>query len=91
MLDKPDQELYFFNTHSGMELDLLWHKGGKTWGVEFKYADAPRVTRSMKTAMEVLGLSGLWVVYPGKTSYRLAENIRVVPLRDLGESWDYRG
>jgi len=91
MLDKPDQELYFFSTHSGMELDLLWHKGGKTWGVEFKYADAPRVTRSMKTAMEVLGLSGLWVVYPGKTSYRLAENIRVVPLRDLGESWDYRG
>lgn len=89
MLDKPDQELYFFNTHSGVELDLLWQKGGKTWGVEFKYADAPRFTKSMKTVMEDLSLSALWIVYPGKTSYRLAENILVIPLRDLGAAWNY--
>ena len=89
ILDKPDQELYFFNTHSGVELDLLWQKAGRTWGVEFKYADAPRLTKSMKTVMEDLALSALWIVYPGKTSYRLAENILVIPLRELGESFNY--
>ncbi len=89
VLEKSNQELFFFNTHSGVELDLLWQKVGKTWGVEFKYADAPRMSRSMKTVMEDLGLAGLWVVYPGKTAYRLEKNIFVVPLGDLGDSWDY--
>jgi hypothetical protein len=89
MLEKPDQELFFFNTHSGAELDLLWQKNGRTWGVEFKYADAPKMTRSIKTVMEDLQLSGLWIVYPGKTAYRLARNILVTPLEHLGASWDY--
>jgi hypothetical protein len=43
----------------------------------------------MKTVMEDLALSALWIVYPGKTSYRLAENILVMPLRELGESFNY--
>jgi hypothetical protein len=45
----------------------------------------------MKAAMEDLELAGLWVVYPGRTAYRLAENIWVVPARDLGPAWDYPG
>ena len=43
----------------------------------------------MKTVMEDLALSALWIVYPGKTSYRLAENILVIPLRDLDAEWNY--
>jgi hypothetical protein len=43
----------------------------------------------MKTAVEDLELEGLWVVYPGKTSYRLTEKIQVIPLADVRESWDY--
>ncbi|MDQ1239119.1 MAG: uncharacterized protein QG577_1304 [Thermodesulfobacteriota bacterium] len=89
MLEKSDQDLFFFNTHSGVELDLLWQKNGRTWGVEFKYADAPKMTKSIKTVMDDLQLSGLWLVYPGRTAYRLAQNILVTPLQDLGESWDY--
>ena len=89
MLDREDHELYFWRTHAGAELDLFWQRGGRAWGVECKYRDAPRLTRSMKAAMEDLDLAGLWVVYPGRTAYRLADNIWVVPVRDLGPAWDY--
>ena len=89
VLDREDQELYFWRTHAGAELDLFWQWGGRNWGVECKYQDAPRLTRSMKAALEDLELAGLWVVYPGSTSYRLAENVRVLPLRDIGATWGY--
>ena len=89
VLNREEQELYFWRTHSGSELDLLWQWGGLNWGVEFKYQDAPRLTRSMKAAMEELELAGLWVIYPGRTSYRLAEKILVLPLCDIGVVWNY--
>ncbi len=89
VLNREDQEIYFWRTHSGSELDLLWQWGGMNWGVEFKYQDAPRLTRSMKAAMEDLTLAGLWVIYPGRTSYRLAEKILVLPLCDIGVVWNY--
>ena len=63
--------------------------GGENWGVEFKYEDAPRLTRSMKTAMDDLQLTGLWVVYPGKSSYALAKHIQVLPLSEIGITWNY--
>lgn len=88
-LDKEDGELYFWHTHAGAELDLFWQAGGKSWGVEFKYEDAPRLTRSMKAALEDLSLERLWVVYPGKTAYRLAEKVQVLPLADIGDAWRY--
>ena len=89
VLDRVDQELYFWQTHGGAELDLFWQWGGKNWGVEVKYQDAPRLTRSMRVAMDDLDLAGLWVVYPGRTAYRLADTVQVVPLRDIGASWKY--
>ncbi len=88
-LDKEDGDLYFWHTHAGAELDLFWQAGGKSWGVEFKYEDAPRLTRSMKAALEDLSLERLWVVYPGKTAYRLAEKVLVLPLADIGDIWRY--
>ncbi|MDP2853579.1 MAG: ATP-binding protein [Smithellaceae bacterium] len=85
MLEKQDNELYFWNTHAGAELDLFWQNRGKNWGVEFKYEDAPRLTRSMQTAMDDLQLSKLWIVYPGKQKYQLSKNISALPL-DLLET-----
>ena len=88
-LGKEDTEMFFWHTHGGAELDLFWQWGGKNWGVEFKYEDAPRLTRSMKTAMDDLQLTGLWVVYPGKSSYALAKHIQVLPLSEIGITWNY--
>jgi hypothetical protein len=55
---------------------------GRKVGVEFKRADAPKLTRSMQTVLADLALDELWVVYPGTRSYALNENIRVLPLTE---------
>lgn len=39
--------------------------------------------------MADLQLAALWVVYPGRTTYRLSEKVRVLPLRDIGAVWSY--
>lgn len=76
---KPD-EVYFWATHAGAELDLLMIKDGRRVGVEFKRADAPQLTPSMRTALNDLALDALYVVYPGDRRYRLGERAEVVPL-----------
>lgn len=79
---QPD-EVYFWATHAGAELDLLLFKDGRRFGVEIKRADAPRLTPSMRTALEDLRLDRLVVIYPGERRYTLAEQVEVVPLMEL--------
>ena len=74
---------YFWSTHGGAELDLLLTRGGKRYGFEFKYADAPARTRSMHSALKDLRLEHLWVVYPGRAGYPLGERVSALPLADL--------
>ncbi len=76
---QPDQA-YFWATHQGAELDLLMFKGGQRIGVEFKRADAPRVSTSMRIAMHDLKLDRLYDVYPGLHRYALADRIEAAPL-----------
>jgi predicted AAA+ superfamily ATPase len=78
----PD-ESYYWATHNGAELDLMLLKNGKKIGVECKRVDAPRLTASMKIALEDLELDRLFVIYPGKTSYPLGEKIHVLPLSSI--------
>jgi predicted AAA+ superfamily ATPase len=81
-LAQPD-EAWFWATHQGAELDLLLVRGGQRVGVEFKRADAPRVTPSMRIAMAELQLDALYVVYPGRHRYRLDDGMEAVPLGHL--------
>jgi predicted AAA+ superfamily ATPase len=78
-LAKPD-EAYFWATHQGAELDLLMLKGRQRVGVEFKRADAPKVTPSMRIAMHDLKLDALYVVYPGAHRFSLTGGMEAVPL-----------
>ena len=80
----PD-DVYFWGTHSGAELDLLLLKNGKRIGVECKRMDAPRLTRSMRTALTDLELTKMLVIYPGPHPYPLAKNIQAIPLAHLAE------
>ena len=74
---------YFWATHAGAELDLMVFVKGKRYGFEFKYSDAPGKTRSMQIAIQDLGLSHLWVVYPGHEAYFLDDKISTLPLEDV--------
>jgi predicted AAA+ superfamily ATPase len=77
-----ERNCYFWATHSGAELDLLVFNGGKRYGVEVKYSDAPGTTKSMRIAIDDLKLDRLLVVYPGDQSYSLDKNIAVVTLEN---------
>ena len=77
------QDAYFWGTHGGAELDLFIRHHGKRYGFEFKYADAPGSTRSMRVALDDLRLDHLWVVYPGEDAYDLDERLSVVPVADV--------
>jgi predicted AAA+ superfamily ATPase len=55
-------------------------KGQQRIGVEFKHTDAPKLTTSMRIAMQDLKLDALYVVYPGEHRYPLADGVEAVPL-----------
>ena len=50
-------------------------KDGRRVGVEFKRADAPTLTPSMRIAIQDLGPDALYVVYPGTRRYALAQGV----------------
>jgi len=79
---RPDAA-YFWATHTGAELDLLLFKGGRRYGVEVKFQDAPRLSPSMRVALEDLQLERLTVLYSGDQRYELADRVAVVPLAEL--------
>lgn len=46
------RDAYYWATHSGAELDLLILTAGKRYGFEIKHSDAPKITRSMRVALQ---------------------------------------
>lgn len=82
---RAESEAFFYKTYAGAELDLLLVSGGKRYGFEFKYEDAPRTTKSMHVVAADLGLEKLWVIHPGERAYPLSEGIEVLPLSGVGE------
>ena len=81
---EPD-EAYYWATHGGAEIDLLLVKDGRLLGVECKRMDAPRMTPSMRTALEELKLEQIAVVYPGTKRFSLGDNVAAVPLVALAD------
>ena len=79
---RPEQ-CFHWSTYSGAELDLLVISGDRRLGFEVKRAEAPRLTPSMRSAQETLGLTSLHVVHAGSTSYRMAPGITALPAARL--------
>lgn len=76
---------FFWGVHTGAELDLVFEKNGKLYGIEIKYSQAPSLTPSMRFALKELSLKHLWVIYPGKEMYPLNPKVTVISLADLGK------
>lgn len=86
ILDRLEtRDAYFWGTHAGAEIDLFVIHRGRRLGFEIKLADAPRVSRSMRTAIEDLRLERLFVVIPSGPTYEIEEGITVAALADVGD------
>lgn len=55
-------------------------RGQQRIGVEFKRADVPNASPSMRTAIDDLKLDALYVVYPGDHRFKLADAVEAIPL-----------
>lgn len=73
-------ECFFWSTHAEAELDLFMFKYGKRIGFEFKYTDNPRITKSMRIAIEDLRLNHLTIIVPKSDYYLLDQSIAVCGL-----------
>lgn len=82
-LQAAPEECYFWATHSDAELDLLIIKDGKRLGFEFKYADAPKATKSMRIALEDLKLDHLFIIYPGDKTFPVDHKIDLCGLETV--------
>ena len=76
-------QAYYWATHGGAELDLLVSVQGKRYGFEIKLNESPAITASMRTAIEVLSLEQLWIVYPGTHAHPVDEKIALLPLTKI--------
>jgi predicted AAA+ superfamily ATPase len=85
MVSQPYDEAFFWSTHQGAEIDLILRRGQKLLGVECKRTDAPRMTSSIRIAMEDVGLAQVAVLYPGTKRYAIADGVEAVPVQTLGK------
>jgi predicted AAA+ superfamily ATPase len=77
------EECFFWATHSGAELDLLWVRGRRRWGFEFKRTSSPRLTGSLRTAIETLGLQKAFLVHAGDKTFPLHKRVTAVAAASL--------
>jgi len=77
------EEVFFWGLHSGAELDLLVVRDGRRLGFEVKRTSAPRLTPSMRSALDSLRLERLDVIHGGDETFPLAERVRAVALRRI--------
>ena len=82
-LGLADEQVHFWATHAGAELDLLAGRGSRRVGFEFKRTSSPSLTPSMRAAMSDLELGELVVVHAGEESFPLAPRIRAVAAHRL--------
>ena len=76
-------QAFFWATHSGAEIDLFFIHRGRRYGIECKFSETPKITKSMNQALESLNLTRLWVIYPGEDSYPLSKQISVWPMKGI--------
>ncbi len=85
LLMEPHDEAFFWATHQGAEIDLILRQGDALYGIECKRADTPRITPSIRIALDDLKLKHVVVIYPGIQRFPLASRVEAVPLQALSK------
>jgi hypothetical protein len=76
----PYDEAFFWATHQKAEIDLILRRGSVLLGVECKRPDTPRLTPSIRIALEDLGLEKVAIVYPGVQRFPLSDRVEAIPI-----------
>ena len=75
---------YFYRTSGGAKIDLLlvWPDNRK-WAIEIKRSLTPRLERGFHAACADLEPQVRFMVYPGRTTYPVRDDVTATPLADL--------
>ncbi len=85
LMTQAHDESFFWASHQGAEIDLILRQNDKMFGVECKRTDTPRLTPSIRIALEDLGLERIAVLYPGTKRFPLSSQVEAIPLRVIAE------
>lgn len=77
-LGAAPEECFFWATHSGAEIDCVWMRGRRRWGFEFKRTSAPTLTRSTRTALDLLDLQRLYIIHAGAETFPLSAKVTAI-------------
>lgn len=84
-LSVDDEHIYFWATHGGAELDVFIPRGQRRVGFEIKRTTTPKVTPSIKAALDALELQEVVVIHAGDQTFPLGKNVRAVAASRLIE------
>lgn len=87
-LEPRPEEVFFWGTHAGAELDLLIVRGRRRIGFEIKRTTTPTTTRSLRAAQETLRLDRLEVVHAGSETFPLPGGVRALAFERLEADLD---
>lgn len=85
VLGRKDSQFYFWAAHTGAKADLIVQSGGQLRGFEIRRTSAPRISRSVRSALEDLKLTRMDVVHAGPESFPLGRRIRAISAERLHE------
>ena len=88
-LEKPDDiDLYFYRTHAGAEIDLVFAKGLKpVAAMEIKFSPKPSVSRGLLSGIESLESNNNFIITPTENDYFKKENLRVCGIKTFIEKY----
>lgn len=76
--------LYFYRTHQGTEVDLVFTRGLEVIATaEIKYSNSPKLTKGNFQAFEDLKSPMNFVITPSSDDYLIKERVRVCSLNDF--------
>lgn len=78
-------EAYFWGTHGGAEIDLLFPWRGRMYGVEVKWREQPKMTSSLHIAIEDLDLAHVWLIYPGAHRFPMHDRVTALPAESISD------
>ena len=81
-IKKNNLDLYFYRTHHGSEVDLVFTKGLTVVATaEIKYSNSPHLTKGNFLAFEDLNAPVNYVITPSSDDYLYKGNIRICSLK----------
>ncbi len=82
---RKGSQFYFWAAHTGAKVDLIVQSGSQLRGFEIRRTSAPRITRSVRSALENLSLTRMDVVHAGPASFTLDRRVRAISAERLHE------